>query len=58
MKKILSISSVALGVLMANQVLAQNPCDINYQQVGNWGNGGQFDVTLINKGASINSWEL
>lgn len=58
MKKILSISSVALGVLMANQVLAQNLCDINYQQVGDWGNGGQFDVTLINKGPSINSWEL
>lgn len=58
MKNFLSLSAVSLGVLMANQVFAQNLCDINYQQVGNWGSGGQFDVTLTNKGPSVSGWEL
>ncbi len=58
MKKILSIPTLALGALIASQAPAQSLCDINYQQVDNWGNGGQFDVTLTNKGSSISSWEL
>ena len=58
MKKILSIPTLALGALIASHASAQSLCDINYQQVANWGNGGQFDVTLTNKGPSISSWEL
>src|SRR6187551_1213220 len=63
MKRLLKLSMLstglmALGIMASSGASAQGACSVAYQTVNNWGNGGQYKVTLTNTGAAKTSWEL
>src|SRR6187551_1512213 len=63
MKRLLKLSMLstglmALGIMASSGASAQGACSVAYQTVNNWGNGGQYKVTITNTGAAKTSWEL
>ena len=62
MKKLLKLSmlssSLALGIMASGGVNAQGACSVAYKTVNNWGNGGQYQVTITNNATAKTSWEL
>ncbi len=63
MKKLLKLSMLStglmtLGIMASSGASAQGACSVAYDTVNNWGNGGQYKVTITNTSAAKTSWEL